>query len=188
MGYTTWFDGTLQFNKEVTEELKNFINKFANVRHMKRDVDKIKEIDPEWNKYGYKGNLGTEGEYYIGGSRFMGQNKDVSVIDDNNPPMGVPGLWCQWIINNSNELEWDGGEKFYCYEEWLCYLIEHFFEPEGYVMNGEIMFTGEDDEDRGIIHVEDNKVYLEYGVCVYSMSNISDEELLAECRKINLIA
>ena len=187
MGYTTWFDGTLQFNKEVTDELKNFINKFANVRHMKRSVDKIKEINPSWNECGYKGNLGIDGEYYIGGLGFMGQDDDASVIDHNNPAKGAPGLWCQWIINEDNELEWDGGEKFYNYEEWLCYLIHHFFEPEGYVLNGDISFNGEDDDDLGFIHVVDNKVTLEYGICAYSMNDIGDEDLLAECRKRNLI-
>lgn len=188
MGYTTWFNGTLQFNKEVTDELKNFINGFANVRHMKRDVNKIKEINPNWDSYGFYGDLGTEGEYYIGGSGFMGQDKDESVIDCNNPPIFVPGLWCQWVINDDNELEWDGGEKFYYYEEWLNYLIDNFFEPEGYVLNGDIHFNGEDDEDLGIIHVVDNKVRLEYGICTYSMSDISDEDLLEECRRRNLIA
>ena len=188
MGYTTWFDGTLQFNKPVTDELKNFINEFANIRHMKRDVEKIKELNPNWNLYGYKGNLGNEGEYYIGGSGLYGQDKDESVINGNYPPKGVPGLWCQWIINEDGELEWDGGEKFYEYVEWLEYLIYHFFEPEGYVLNGDISFNGEDDEDLGIIHVVDNEVNLEYGICVYSMEDISDEDLLEECRKRNLIA
>lgn len=30
-----------------------------------------------------------------------------------------PGIWCQWIINSNNKLEWNGAEKFYYYVEWL---------------------------------------------------------------------
>lgn len=187
MGYTTWFNGTLQFNKQVTDDLKNFINEFANVRHMQRDVEIIKKINPNWSLYGYKGTLGNEGEYYVGGSGFMGQDEDASIISYNRPARGVPGLWCQWIINEDGELEWDGNEKFYNYEEWLNYLIDHFFKPEGYVLNGDISFNGENDEDLGFIHVVDNVVNLEYGICAYSMADISDEVLLKECRKRNLI-
>ena len=125
MGYTTWFTGSLEFNKEVTEELKNFINTFSSIRHMKRDNNKIKEIYPDWEKNCYKGNLGDEGQYFIGGDVYRGQNRDDSILELNCPPKGVPGLWCQWIINDKGELEWDGNEKFYNYEEWLIYLIKH---------------------------------------------------------------
>ena len=67
MGYTTWFVGNLSFNKEVTDELKNFINNFLNIRHMKRDVNKIKELFPDWKENCYNGNLGEDGEYFTGG-------------------------------------------------------------------------------------------------------------------------
>src|SRR5882757_9799059 len=40
---------------------------------------------------------------------------------------------------------------------WLVLLIEYFLEPRGYVLNGEIWWTAEDDrEDRGCIYVKDN--------------------------------
>jgi hypothetical protein len=29
-------------------------------------------------------------------------------------------------------IEWDGGEKFYDYRSWLCYIIEHFLKRWGY--------------------------------------------------------
>ena len=57
----------------------------------------------------------------------------------------------------------DGNEKFYEYEEWLRYLIKHFFEPSGYILNGEIEFQGEDYDDFGIIYVKDNVVTIKYG-------------------------
>lgn len=155
MGYTTWFNGTLQFNKPITEELKNYINSFARTRHMKRNVDKIKRIDPQWESKCFDGNLGLDGEYYIGEYSYY---NDKSVINYNIPPTNIPSLWCQWIINKNGELEWDGGEKFYEYVAWLNYLIENFFKPKGYVLNGVIDYYGEDDQDYGRIKVKDNKV------------------------------
>lgn len=180
MGYTTWFNGSLTFNKPVTEELKNYVNKFSNVRHMKRDVEKLKEIYPNWIDNCYKGNLGNDGEYFIGGTGFMGQGRDKDIVDYNNPPFGVPGLWCQWIITDDDELEWDGNEKFYNYVEWLEYLINKFFEPEGYILNGTIEFEGEDSGDRGYIKVTNNIVEQVYDDGNTTIEDYTDEELIEE--------
>lgn len=181
MGYTTEFEGTLQFNKEITEELKNFINKFSASRRMKRDVDKIKESFPDWKKHCYNGNLGTEGEYFVDIECFVRQ--DESILDFNRPPKTQPGLWCQWIINDNGDLEWDGGEKFYHYEEWLNYLIDNFFEPEGYVLNGIISFQGEDSSDYGDIVVHNNNVMIMYSDEEENgLDDFSDDDLITELK------
>jgi hypothetical protein len=181
MGYTTEFEGTLQFNKEITEELKNFINKFSASRRMKRDVDKIKESFPDWKNHCYNGNLGTEGEYFVDIECFVRQ--DESILDFNRPPKTQPGLWCQWIINDDGDLEWDGGEKFYHYEEWLNYLIDNFFEPEGYVLNGIISFQGEDSSDYGDIVVHNNNVMIMYSDEEENgLDDFSDDDLITELK------
>lgn len=51
MGYSTWFDGSFKFNKPVDNKLKNYIKKFHDVRHMRRDVEKIKEVFPKWRSW-----------------------------------------------------------------------------------------------------------------------------------------
>lgn len=81
--------------------------------------------------------------------------------------LDVPGYWCQWVINENNQLVWDGNEKFYNYVEWLEHLIEHYFEPNDYILNGEVEYQGEDYGDFGCIVVNDNKVLLKYGERVY---------------------
>ena len=56
MGYTTYFNGSLKFNKDVTIELQEYINRFSNTRRMPRDNEKIKEIYPNWKElcfFGY---------------------------------------------------------------------------------------------------------------------------------------
>ena len=180
MGYSTEFFGELEFNKPITDELKDFINKFADVRHMKRDVNKLKEIHPNWMNECYKGNLGNDGEYFIGGKGLYGQGEDKDIISYNNPPVDVPGLWCQWIINDYGNLEWDGNEKFYNYVEWLEYLIKHFFEPEGYILNGIINFQGDESDDCGYIKVTNNIVEQIYDDGNTTIDDYSDDELIAE--------
>lgn len=75
-----------------------------------------------------------------------------------------PGLWLRWEVVNDEEdenkmyLQWDGGEKFYSYIEWLKYLINKFFQPWGIMLNGEIEWFGEENTDMGKIIVKDNVV------------------------------
>lgn len=183
MGYTTDFYGSVTFNKPITEELKNYINKFGETRRMKRDVEKIKKTFPDWEKNCFNGNLGVNGEYFVGGNGFMGQDRDDSIVNYNYPPETQPGLWCQWMIDDDGNLVWDGGEKFYEYGEWLTYLIDNFLAPSGYVCNGEIEFQGEDMNDFGTIHVKDNVVTVEYGMSIQSLEDISDDDLIAEAKR-----
>lgn len=180
MGYTTWFDGSLQFNKEVTPQLKEYINRFSNTRRMKRDNEKIKELYPNWRELCFFGDLGKYGEYFAPISEDFGQEKDESIIGYND--YYQPSLWCQWIINDDNELEHDGGEKFYNYIEWLEYLIKNFFAPLGYVLNGEISWEGEDSDDIGIIKVEDNDITVVEGDAV-TLGRASDQDLIEELIK-----
>ena len=181
MGYDTTFSGSLSFNKPVAPWLEEYINKFSDTRRMKRDPEKIKELYPDWGKMCFNGELGDEGQYFIGGEGSFGQKRDESIVDYNMPPVGQPGLWCQWVVGG-DILEWDGGEKFYNYEEWLDYLIDNFFDPLGYVLNGDIEWQGEESDDFGIIHVKDNFVEMQYGIRITSMSELRTEDLVAELK------
>lgn len=134
MGYTTDFQGQLNFDRVLTNEEVNYIKKFNDSRRMKRDVSKLYEL--------YKGEggnpflpkeetYGNEGEYFVGGSGEYGQDRDDSIIDFNQSPGNVvkgtdedfgtywsrhqkqiedglcqPGLWCQWTV----EQQFEGGE------------------------------------------------------------------------------
>ena len=181
MGYTTDFCGTLKFDRTVEDWLVEYINKFSFTRRMKRDNEKIKKLFPNWKELCFNGNLGDYGEYFVGGAGFIGQERDNSILDYNRTMQ--PGLWCQWIINDDGELEWDGGEKFYNYEEWLQYLIDNFFEPLGYTLNGDITWQGEDYNDFGTIHVKDNKIEMQYGIRINSLNDISTGDLMNELVK-----
>lgn len=185
MGYTTDFDGSLKFNKQVTEELKEYINRFSATRRMPRDNDKIKEIYPNWADFCFCRNLGNKGEYFAPISFDYGQEKDPSIIDYNAFRDHVqPSLWCNWVISEDGwYLEWNGAKKFYSYDDWLEYMIAKFFAPLGYVLNGDIHWQGEESTDFGTIHVVDNVIEMQYGIRVENMSDLSTEVLIAELEK-----
>lgn len=74
----------------------------------------------------------------------------------------MPSHYCQWTPTaDGTGIEWDGGEKFYDYTEWLAYIVEHFLRPWGYTLNGSVKWQGEDMDDRGVLIVEDNCVRAE---------------------------
>lgn len=185
MGYTTDFTGSFKFNKPLTPEHYAFLKAFNHIRHMKRDVNQLtNESDPIREKAGLP--LGNDGEYFIGLPEDIsagwgyGQDNSKGLLDTNTPPgqiagfgnwnendrlvangKAMPGLWCQWTVDKSldgNEftLEWDGGEKFYSYVEWLQYVINHFIAPWGYWLNGQVNWQGEDSGDIGMIVVKNN--------------------------------
>ena len=181
MGYDTYFNGSLKFNKPVENWLVEYINKFNKTRRMKRDNAKIKELYPDWKKLCFAGNLGEDGEYFVGGVGYYGQDSDGSVLDKNDPARTQPGLWCSWIIGGNNEeLEWDGNERFYDYVEWLEYMIDNFFAPLGYALDGTISWEGEECDDFGNIHVNNNIVRVEYGIRVDSLSDIDTDDMIKE--------
>jgi hypothetical protein len=171
MGYTTDFSGSFQLNRPATVQEKNYLDNLSRTRRMKRDVEKLHEI--------YKGEhgnpfaktreeiYGNEGGYFVGAGGHAGQDHDASIINYNSSPLNQPGLWLQWVLNeDGTQLEWDGGEKFYNYVEWLKYLIDDFFQPWGIKLNGEVEWVGEDCSDFGKIVVTDNKVNVLTGTIV----------------------
>lgn len=160
MGYTTEFTGCLKANKEIPKELKEYVNQFSYHRHMKRNADGCRALIKAGFGICYNDNVGTDGEYYLNMDNAFGQCKDITIIDYNHPGGDCPGLWCNWIINDNDELVWSGAEKFYDYTKWLDYLIKHFFAPNGIVWNGTFDWQGEDEEDTGTIIVDDNDIFI----------------------------
>jgi len=79
-------------------------------------------------------------------------------LTETNLP-GQPDSYCQWVLTpDCRGIKWDGGEKFYHYEEWLQYLMDTFLKHEGITLSGEVKFKGEDPGDRGVLTVKDGKV------------------------------
>lgn len=195
MGYTTDFSGKLSLTPAATPKQVAYINDFSGSRRMGRDVNKLMKL--YGGQYGRPlvFNLTDEQKahilaleadgfhvtaerkeinpvevYGVQGEFFANDNaeRDGSVFDYNREPTTQPGLWCKWCLTKDGcYLEWDGGEKFYNYVEWLEYMIKHFFEPWGIKLNGEITWVGEDSSDRGKIKVIDNKVEVYEGRTTY---------------------
>jgi hypothetical protein len=169
MGYTTDFTGTFTLDKPLTIAQFNYLKKFSEARHMRRNVALlIDRPDPARTKVGLP--IGFEGEFYVG-------DDEYAVIDANQEPKTQPGLWCQWVPTDDGEgIEWDGGEKFYEYIPWLKYIIKNFLQPWGLTLNGEVEWEGEENTDIGKIIVKDNVVKAKRAKITYTYSEEDAED------------
>jgi hypothetical protein len=159
MGYTTTFNGRFTLDKPLAAGHAEYLKRFAETRRMKRaDYDASKMPDPARELVGLPLG-GPDAPYFTGGIGDFGQGHDKSVRGHGNrPPEGQPGLWCQWVPTEDYAgIEWDGGEKFYHYVEWLQYLMDHFLSPWGYSLSGEVSYQGESSDDCGVIRVVGGK-------------------------------
>ncbi|KKL12727.1 hypothetical protein LCGC14_2532870 [marine sediment metagenome] len=144
MGYTTEFKGRFYLDKPLDDNTFNLLEGLAKTRRMKRNIK------------GY----GIEGEFYFNPDDFenSGQAEDKTIIDYNSPPPTQPSLWLRWIPTEDRQhIEWDGGEKFDGYVEWIEYIIKKILKPRGYFLNGRVEWCGEEG-DVGTILAIDNKV------------------------------
>lgn len=162
MGYTTYFDGQVDIVPPLNESEINYLTAFASTRRMNR----------------------TKGPYYIQNDNNFGQDRETDIINYNEPPVGQPGLWCQWVPTDEGDaIMWDDGEKFYNSPEWMQYIIDHFLKPGAiastvndpqfaeftfnHVVNGEIFAEGEESSDVWKLVVTDNVVSVKHGRVVY---------------------
>lgn len=163
MGYTTEFQGSFTLNKPLDDETYNFLIKFNETRRMAR------KVDPKY---------GVEGEFYVDGKGFMGQDNDETVIDQNRSPSTQPSLWCQWRPSEDHKtIEWDGNEKFYYYVEWIQYICEKILAPKGYKINGQVKWRGEDFYDTGVILAIDNLILTPSEETYFHLKQVSNNKI-----------
>lgn len=200
MGYTTYFFGQFQLNKQLTPELSTYLKNFANMRHYTRNFETLKKIEnaliypPHLDEnttppelIAVDSSVDNEIEKTLHPFSHSDKPKENYCIKYNQPQEGCPGLWLQWIPNETDDaIEWDGGEKFYHYVEWLEFLIKNIFEPNGYVLNGTVSYEGEDSDDFGNIICENNKVFVTHGLTP-NVQNLIDQIEPKSTPKITII-
>jgi hypothetical protein len=175
MGYTTDFSGQFDITPPLKPEHRAYLEAFSYGRRMQRDAAQVSAL-PDPVRVAACLPVGRDGGFYVGSAENFGQGHTPDVVDYNRAPFGQPGLWCQWVpTEDGAALEWDGGEKFYEYEEWLRYLIATFFVPWGYVLNGTVEWAGEDSDDWGRMVVTGNKLRVQAATVVYEDTDDEDE-------------
>jgi hypothetical protein len=142
MGLTTEFKGKFELDKHLDPSHLAYLSAFNRTRRMKWSETALQDR-PDPIREAVALPVGPEGAFFVG-KEIEPLWEDPAISDYNSPPEGQPGLWCQWHpIDDGAALAWDGGDKFYCYVEWLQYLIDHFIQLWGYELNGEVTWESE---------------------------------------------
>ena len=162
MGHTTVFRERFELDRPLAPEHAAYLSRFADTRRMKRAQIMLNDL-PDPLRTGVGLPLGRQGGYFVAGEAandpLEDWEGDPSVVDDSEPPVGQPGLWCDWVPTaDLSGIEWNGREKFYRYEAWLNYLIMHFLKPWGYTLHGRVAWRGQDRGRKGEIHVAHNRI------------------------------
>ena len=151
MGYSTEFTGRFRLDRPLQLEHARYLHAFADTRRVQRDAARAEALIDRVRAAASL-PVGVEGGYVVVRER-------DSILNQDAPPRGQPGLYCQWRPSeNQHGILWDGGEKFYNYVQWLEYIIQHFLAPWGYVLNGAVQWEGEEFGDTGVIQVVNNRV------------------------------
>jgi len=155
MGNKTLYWASVKIEPSLSQAEIDYLTEFSETRRMLR----------------------KNGPYFVGGTGMRGQNEnDPDVILGNQPPLGQPSLWCQWLpTENGHGLEWDRNFTFQGAPEWMLYLIQNFLGPGaiavgevpgivgGHMLSGFVEVVNTEQPGRhGVILVEDNKVYFKY--------------------------
>lgn len=158
MGYDTEFRGYVTIDPPLNTDERSYMKDFCESRRVRR----------------------LDGKPYV-----ITRNHD-DVESQNGPPEGQPGLWCDWRVSDDGMIiEWSGMEKFYNADQWMRYLIDHFLSPGAYaqqdtdqdlrlgnftfnhIVNGVIYAQGEDPDDKWMLSVENNAVYVSEAIIQY---------------------
>ena len=161
MGYTTTFVGSFSLDKTLHPVHLAYLKRFSETRRVKRNADKASKL-PDDVRISAELPIGPEGAYFVGSENQFGDDNDDSIVDHNSPPKEQPCLWCQWIPSeDGNSIVWNGGEKFYDYEDWIEYICSNFLQRWGYTLNGRVEWQGECEDDKGVLTIVDNVLTVE---------------------------
>lgn len=161
MGYHTNFNGKITscqtFDKETIEYLKG-ISSTRRVKRSTKILAKRLGISEEKCIKLY----GKEAKNYFDDKGYMGQIHTIDITNYNSPPDNQPSLWCDWTVGKDNKsIISKNTEKAHEYIEWMEYILKEL-SLRGYTLNGSISWHGEDSEDNGSLHVDDNTLTIEY--------------------------
>jgi hypothetical protein len=156
--YNTTFLGSFYFSRPLSAEELTFLTNFVKSRRMQYNVEKLMD-----ELHGDYGNPFSSDPYGPQGAFFTLQlsSDHPAILDSNNPPASQPSLWCHWVPTDTT-LSYNSAQNFHHYDEWLEYLVTHFFTPWGIQLNGAIQWQGEDPDDRGILSMRNNRLFVHY--------------------------
>lgn len=139
MGYTTYFSGEFELDRQLSTEDKAAFDRLL------ADIN----IRQEWIRH-----------------EKWGRDEPSTPNPKDLPEFGM-------LESIGWEMDEDGSCLYYHWERecdsesWLNYLLDHFFIPRGYKLNGFVDWEGDGYEDFGYYNLDDNKLEVWEGFRTY---------------------
>ncbi|HYO89516.1 MAG TPA: hypothetical protein VER79_12760 [Candidatus Limnocylindrales bacterium] len=169
MSYWGEYTGELKLSRKLTVIEVDYLQAFFDSRRMTRSVLALESLpDPLREVVGLP--IGPDGSYYVGST--FPEDHDPSVINENVPPGGQPGLWRDFDVSDdggsliSGDTDHLNPER---HTEWITYLIVNFLSPWGIHLSGTLSWQGEDYLDTGVIVVEEDSAWATRGILMYGL-------------------
>ena len=147
----------INIDEPLESDFFAYLAKWFRTTRYKYDIKRVEEIYGKIDQSScYFGEYGIDGEYIaidsLVLSRFC-QNYDSEAL-----PGDVPSKRSSFIFWQENGLIYNPYSNDYHCFEWLNYLIKHFFEPNGYFLNGVVRYTDHKGHVFCTINVSNNVV------------------------------
>lgn len=171
MGYGTWFTGSFKLDRSLSPHHLSYLQAFSEAQHVHWNVDLVKH-DPDPLREAVGLHLGENGCYFTGrgfkkhycyppwqstGTKETGRAPtDPAYLGAVCP--GTPNHLCAWAPSDDGTELVIRSDKPYGYIKWLQYLLDHFLVPWGYILNGEMTWQGEGENDTGVLLVKGNVI------------------------------
>ena len=134
-GDCTELEGYFKVNKPLDEETQFIIRGLRHGMSHRRDSQQLANHLGISLEVCFK-NYGVDGQLYM-------EDNDIAVMprqrhEEERIP-NQPSTRFSWkYFPEEQAIRWDRSEKFYCYVEWIQYLIDYVLAPRGYVLNGHV--------------------------------------------------
>ncbi len=158
-------------DKPLTDFDRYYLFNFNGTPHFKRNEIKLNEVFN--GSCSYYGKYGKEGEFYVRKiydpyGKYIGYSKDsIDLMYQEIKSMGnefngtepcdcQPSLYCPWKPSEDGTMIISSNDYYLNHFAWLEWLIDNFFEPNDYKLNGYIKIVDNITDKIRKIYINDN--------------------------------
>ena len=136
--------GYFTFNGDISTKLVRFINGISSRKQYALNQSFLRKHQKVLKRIAWKATVedGYVPIHELSNMEFSVEDRLHMHSEKDSLPAGMPNPYCHWIIDSKDRLVWDGHEEFSDCMEWLQYLINRFFQPDGLSISGEVICYG----------------------------------------------
>lgn len=151
-------------DRELDQDLFQYLQSFFKMPHPKINVEKYKEMNPNWKEDTFFGCTGSNGEFILTNRKYSYSQLYNNKLTSGDPIGNLLTIYSYFTISDIHKrnLKLINDQKYYRdIITWLLFFIENFLEtaPEPYFLNGQIRIKT--NSKREFIRIKNNIITTE---------------------------